>query len=79
MAKLIDGKSISKQIKDELAQRAGELAKAGCTVALAVIQVGSDPASTVYVNNKKKGCEYIGIRSLSYELAQETGRRSFLR
>ncbi|MDE6975916.1 MAG: bifunctional methylenetetrahydrofolate dehydrogenase/methenyltetrahydrofolate cyclohydrolase FolD [Lachnospiraceae bacterium] len=78
MAKLIDGKSISKQIKDELAQRAGELAKAGCTVTLAVIQVGSDPASTVYVNNKKKGCEYIGIRSLSYELAQETGEEALL-
>ena len=44
----------------------------GITVTLAVIQVGNDPASTVYVGNKKKACEYIGIRSLSYELPEET-------
>ncbi len=39
---------------------------------LAVIQVGTDPASSVYVNNKKKACAYIGIGSLSYELPEET-------
>ena len=44
----------------------------GTEVALAVIQVGNDPASSVYVRNKKKACEYIGIRSLSYELPEET-------
>lgn len=73
MAKIIDGKAISKQIRDELRIRAGELLEKGIPVTLAVVQVGADPASTVYVNNKKKGCEYVGIRSLSYELAEDTG------
>ena len=48
------------------------MAKGGKKVALAVIQVGNDPASSVYVRNKKKACEYIGIESLSYELPEET-------
>lgn len=78
MAKIIDGKLISKQIKDELKERAGELAAKGISVTLAVIQVGNNPASTVYVNNKKKGCEYIGIGSLSYELPEETSEEQLL-
>lgn len=45
---------------------------------LAVIQVGNDPASTVYVGNKKKACEYIGIRSLAYELPEETSESELL-
>lgn len=61
MAKIIDGKAISKQIRDELRIRAGELLEKGIPVTLAVVQVGADPASTVYVNNKKKGCEYVGL------------------
>lgn len=61
MALLIDGKEISKQIKDELKQKAAELKSKGVEVTLAVIQVGDDPASSVYVRNKKKGCEYVGI------------------
>ncbi len=73
MTKIIDGKAISKQIRDELRIRAGELLEKGIPVTLAVVQVGADPASTVYVNNKKKGCEYVGIRSLSYELAEDAG------
>ena len=76
MALLIDGKEISKQIKDELKQKAAELKSKGVEVTLAVIQVGDDPASSVYVRNKKKGCEYVGIGSLSYELPGETGRTS---
>ena len=72
MAKIIDGKSISLQIKDELKEKAAALKEQGISVTLAVIQVGNNPASTVYVNNKKKGCEYIGIGSLSYELPEET-------
>ena len=44
----------------------------GKEITLAVIQVGNDEASTVYVGNKKKACEYIGIHSLSYELSEET-------
>lgn len=72
MAKIIDGKAISIQIKDELKQKVSELKEQGITKCLAVIQVGDNPASTVYVRNKKKGCEYIGIDSLSYELPEET-------
>lgn len=72
MAKIIDGKIISKQIKDELKEKVAELKKSGKEICLAVIQVGNDPASTVYVGNKKKACEYIGIRSLAYELEEST-------
>ena len=69
---VIDGKKISQEIKDELKEKAAAMAKEGKKVALAVIQVGNDPASSVYVRNKKKACEYIGIESLSYELPEET-------
>ena len=72
MAKRIDGKVISKQIKDELKEEVAQLKAKGIEGSLAVIQVGNDPASSVYVRNKKKACEYIGIRSLSYELPEET-------
>lgn len=72
MAELIDGKRISSEIKDELKQKVAELKAQGVTGALAVIQVGNDPASSVYVRNKKRACEYIGIESLSYELPEET-------
>lgn len=75
MAKLIDGKQISTQVKDECKER---VAKEGLDVTLAVIQVGNDPASTVYVGNKKKACEYIGIHSLSYELPEETTEKELL-
>lgn len=68
MAQLIDGKLISTQIKDELKEEVTQLREQGITPCLAVIQVGNDPASSVYVNNKKKACAYIGIESLSYEL-----------
>ena len=69
MAVLIDGKKISAQVKDECKER---VAKENMDVTLAVIQVRNDPASTVYVGNKKKACEYVGIHSLSYELSEET-------
>lgn len=71
----IDGKQISAQIKDELKER---VEKENLEVTLAVIQVGNDPASTVYVGNKKKACEYIGIRSLAYELPEETPEEDLL-
>ena len=71
----IDGKQISAQIKDELKER---VEKEKLEVTLAVIQVGNDPASTVYVENKKKACEYIGIRSLAYELPEETPEEELL-
>lgn len=72
MYQIIDGKKISQEIRDELKEKAAAMAKEGKKVALAVIQVGNDPASSVYVRNKKKACEYIGIESFSYELPEET-------
>ncbi len=70
MAQLIDGKKISKEIKDELKEKVATYKAQGKTAALAVIQVGEDPASSVYVNNKKKACEYIGIESLELHLPE---------
>jgi methylenetetrahydrofolate dehydrogenase (NADP+)/methenyltetrahydrofolate cyclohydrolase len=78
MPQIIDGKKISAEIKDELKAKVSELKEKGIEGALAVIQVGSDPASSVYVRNKKKACEYIGIRSLSYELPEDTSEEELL-
>lgn len=72
MYQIIDGKKISQEIKDELREKAAAMKAQGIERCLAVIQVGADPASSVYVRNKKKACEYVGIRSLSYELPEET-------
>ena len=72
MALIIDGKKISAEIKDELRVKVSELMKNGVQITLAVIQVGNDSASSVYVGNKKKACEYIGINSLAYELPEGT-------
>jgi methylenetetrahydrofolate dehydrogenase (NADP+)/methenyltetrahydrofolate cyclohydrolase len=78
MAIIIDGKKISAEIKDEVKERVAKLKEQNTTVTLAVIQVGNDPASTVYVGNKKKACEYTGIRSLAYELPEETTQEELL-
>lgn len=78
MTQVIDGKKISQEIKDELREKVVSLKNEGREAALAVILVGNDPASTVYVGNKKKACEYIGIRSQSYELAEETSEEELL-
>lgn len=78
MAELIDGKRISKEIKDELKEKVAAYKSQGIEIALAVIQVGQDPASTVYVGNKKKACEYIGIKSVAYELPEETTEEELL-
>lgn len=72
MAIRIDGKQISKDIKEELKEEVASLAAQGRKCCLAVIQVGNDPASSVYVGNKKKACAYIGIESLAYELPEAT-------
>lgn len=79
MAKIIDGKAISSEIKDEVKQKVEELKTRGIEICLAVIQVGNDPASTVYVGNKKKACEYCGIRSESYELPEEVSEDELLK
>jgi len=78
MANIIDGKKISQEIKDELKEQVKVLKAEGKSTALAVIQVGNDPASSVYVNNKKKACAYIGIESLSYELPEQTTEEELL-
>ena len=78
MAHLIDGKMISTQIKDELKEEVAQLKEQGIVPCLAVIQVGSDPASSVYVNNKKKACAYIGIESLSYKLEENITQKALL-
>lgn len=72
MAKIIDGKAISMDIKNEVKAEAEVLKSKGVEPCLAVILVGENPASQVYVRNKKKACEYCGIKSLSYELSAET-------
>lgn len=76
---LIDGKAISQQIKDEVKEKVAALKEQGVEVTLAVIQVGNDPASSVYVNNKKKACAYTGMRSESFELPEETTQEELLK
>lgn len=75
---LIDGKAISAEIKDELKLKVEKLKSEGKEGCLAVIQVGNDPASSIYVKNKKKACEYIGIGSVSYELSENTSEEKLL-
>lgn len=78
MAQVIDGKAISTQIKEELKEKVARLKAEGVEISLAVIQVGNDPASSVYVNNKKKACEFIGIRSLAYELEETVSEKELV-
>ncbi len=78
MAIIIDGKRISTEIKDELKEKVAKYKEQGIEISLAVIQVGADPASSVYVRNKKKACEYIGINSIAYELPEETTQEELL-
>ena len=78
MAQVIDGKAISVQIKEELKEKVAKLKAEGKEISLAVIQVGNDPASSVYVNNKKKACEFIGIRSLAYELEESISEKELV-
>ncbi len=78
MATLIDGKRISAEIKEELKDRVAQLKQEGKGCTLAVIQVGTDPASSVYVRNKKNACAYIGIESQAYELPEETKEEELL-
>ncbi len=75
---LIDGKAISACIKEECRDRVKKYKEEGVDISLAVIQVGADPASSVYVRNKKKACEFCGIKSLSYEIPEETTEEELL-
>ena len=78
MANIIDGKAISMDIKNEVKVKAEELKTKGIEPCLAVVLVGEDPASQVYVRNKKKACEYCGIKSLNYELSEDTTEEELL-
>ena len=74
MYKIISGKEISLSVKERVAEEVKELKKNGIEPCLAVILVGDDPASKVYVNNKKKACEFCGIRSLEYLLPADASQ-----
>ncbi len=76
---IIDGKKISTEIKDELKEQVAQLKAEGVEVTLAVVKVGEDPASAVYVRNKEKACEYIGINSKKIEMPEETTEEELLK
>ena len=78
MTKIIDGKAISAAVKERVKQGVAELNEKGITVGLAVIIVGEDPASKVYVSNKKKACEALGIISEEYALSETTTEEELL-
>lgn len=78
MAILIDGKLVSKKVKEDVANRVKELEEKGIKPGLAVIIVGDDPASRVYVNNKKKACAEVGFYSEEYALPAETSMEELL-
>lgn len=70
---IIDGKALSKKIRDDIKEEVAKIvSENGVTPCLAVVLVGNDPASEIYVRNKIKGCEYTGIKSLSYKLEEST-------
>ncbi|WP_302669615.1 bifunctional methylenetetrahydrofolate dehydrogenase/methenyltetrahydrofolate cyclohydrolase FolD [Eubacterium sp. AF15-50] len=78
MAKIIDGKAISLAIKDELKEKVAEYKNKGIDITLAVVKVGNDPASAVYVRNKEKACEYVGINSRTLALPEEITQEKLL-
>lgn len=77
-AKILDGKALSARIKDELKSECAALKEKGINPCLAVIIAGDDPASRVYVNNKKAACEYIGIKSLEYALPADVSQSELM-
>lgn len=78
MAKIIDGKQISLDIKNELKEKVAKYKEQGIEITLAVVKVGNDPASAVYVRNKEKACEYVGIKSKTLALPEETTEEELL-
>lgn len=78
-AQLIDGRGLAAEVKTQVRGKIdAALARAGRRPALAVIKVGSDPASEVYVRNKRRACEEVGIRSVAYDLAGSTSQTTLL-
>ena len=78
MAVIMDGKALSIKLKNALKSEVDELKNSGTEPCLAVIIVGNNPASKIYVNNKKKSCEELGIKSLEYALPEETTEEELL-
>ena len=78
MADIIDGKFISSEVRKNIAQEVAELASVGVVPGLAVIIVGEDPASKVYVRNKHKACEAAGINSIVIELPEDTSEDTLI-
>lgn len=78
MGEIIDGKLISKSVKDKIAEEAKELKRSGVTPGLAVIIVGENPASQIYVRNKQRACEEVGFESFKYELPENTTQDELL-
>ena len=78
MAKIIDGKQISLDIKNELKEKVTKYKEQGIEITLAVVKVGNDPASAVYVRNKEKAFEYFGINSKTLALPEETTEEELL-
>jgi len=78
-AQLIDGRSLAEAVKNQVRGKIeAALARAGRRPALAVVKVGNDPASEVYVRNKRRACEEVGIRSVAHDLPDETSEASLL-
>lgn len=78
MSKIIDGKQVSAQVKERIRLETEELKKNGVEIGLAVVIVGDDPASKVYVRNKKLACEAVGFTSYEYALPAETTEEELL-
>ncbi len=78
MAQIIDGKAIALKIREELKEEVEELEKQGVTPGLAVVLVGEDPASKIYVRNKKKAAEKAGIQSFEHHLPEDTPEAQLL-
>lgn len=78
MTEILDGKKISSDIKNEVREAVEKIREAGESVSLAVIIVGDDPASKIYVRNKKKACDYTGINSINIELPSDINEDQLL-
>lgn len=78
MAKIIDGKAVSAKVKEQVRKEAEILKQKGIEIGLAVVIVGDNPASRVYVNNKKKACAEVGFTSYEYALPEETTEAELL-
>ena len=75
MGKRIDGKAIAAELRAQVASETAAMKEQGIEPSLAVVIVGDDPASRTYVNNKKKACAEVGIRSLEFALSKETSQK----